>query len=58
MKNHVLSVGSEFPAFEKKAVVSIEKGKEFGTVSDKDYKSKNPIRYKFYRSPVALSQDC
>jgi alkyl hydroperoxide reductase subunit AhpC len=29
MSNRVLSVGSEFPAFKKKAVVSIEKGKEF-----------------------------
>ena len=29
MSNKVLSVGSQFPAFKKKAVVSIEKGKEF-----------------------------
>ncbi len=29
MSNRVLSVGSQFPAFKKKAVVSIEKGKEF-----------------------------
>ena len=29
MNNTVLSVGSKFPAFSKKAVVSIEKGKEF-----------------------------
>jgi len=29
MSNRVLSVGSKFPAFKKKAVVSIEKGKEF-----------------------------
>lgn len=48
MKNHVLSVGSEFPAFEKKAVVSIEKGKEFGTVSDKDFKSKNQWMVQFW----------
>lgn len=29
MSNRVLSIGSRFPAFKKKAVVSIEKGKEF-----------------------------
>lgn len=29
MSNSVLSIGSQFPAFKKKAVVSIEKGKEF-----------------------------
>ncbi|MDA3614213.1 peroxiredoxin [Polluticaenibacter yanchengensis] len=29
----VLSIGSKFPEFKKKAVVSIEKGKEFGEVS-------------------------
>lgn len=29
MSNKVLSIGSKFPAFKKKAVVSIEKGKEF-----------------------------
>ena len=29
MSNQVLSIGSQFPAFKKKAVVSIEKGNEF-----------------------------
>src|SRR5277367_1852544 len=29
MSNRVLSIGEKFPAFKKKAVVSIEKGKEF-----------------------------
>lgn len=29
MSNKVLSIGSKFPSFNKKAVVSIEKGKEF-----------------------------
>lgn len=29
MSTHVLSVGSVFPSFKKKAVVSLEKGKEF-----------------------------
>lgn len=33
MSNRVLSIGSAFPAFSKKAVVSIEKGKEFKTIS-------------------------
>ena len=32
--NKVLSVGSVFPAFSKKAVVSIEKGKEFTTITN------------------------
>ncbi len=29
MPNRILSIGEKFPAFIKKAVVSIEKGKEF-----------------------------
>ncbi len=33
MNNTILSVGSTFPAFSKKAVVSIEKGKEFDTLT-------------------------
>jgi peroxiredoxin (alkyl hydroperoxide reductase subunit C) len=33
MKNLVVSVGSQFPEFRKKAVVSIEKGKEFYELS-------------------------
>ena len=37
MENRILSVGSKFPEFNKKAVVSIEKGKEFTDVSLKDY---------------------
>jgi peroxiredoxin (alkyl hydroperoxide reductase subunit C) len=36
MSNRVLSIGSEFPSFKKKAVVSIEKGKEFIEISN-DY---------------------
>ncbi len=39
MKNHMLSVGSEFPEFQKKAVVSIEPGKEFGTVNAQDHRA-------------------
>ena len=34
----VISVGSKFPAFEKLATVSIEKGKEFDTISNEDHK--------------------
>jgi alkyl hydroperoxide reductase subunit AhpC len=37
MKNQVLSVGSKFPQFEKLAVVSTEKGKEFATISAQEY---------------------
>lgn len=36
----MLSVGSKFPDFRKKAVVSITPGKEFVEVSSDDYKSK------------------
>lgn len=36
--NRVLGVGSEFPQFEKTAVVSIEKGKEFTTLSSQDHR--------------------
>jgi peroxiredoxin (alkyl hydroperoxide reductase subunit C) len=32
MKNQIISVGSQFPAFKKKAVVSLEKGKEFSDI--------------------------
>jgi len=40
MKNSVVSIGSQFPAFRKKAVVSIEKGKEFADISLEDNISK------------------
>jgi peroxiredoxin (alkyl hydroperoxide reductase subunit C) len=33
MSTRILGIGNEFPAFEKKAVVSIEYAKEFGTVN-------------------------
>ena len=33
MSNRVLSIGEKFPAFRKKAVVSIEKGKEFTEIT-------------------------
>lgn len=34
MSNRVLSIGEKFPAFKKKAVVSIEKGKEFAELTE------------------------
>jgi lipoyl-dependent peroxiredoxin subunit C len=34
MENRVLNVGSSFPKFEKTAVVSLEKGNEFKTISN------------------------
>lgn len=34
MSNSVLSVGAPFPAFKKKAVVSLEKGKEFEDITN------------------------
>jgi peroxiredoxin (alkyl hydroperoxide reductase subunit C) len=40
MANSFISVGSKFPAFTKKAVVSLEKGKEFKEVSNKDMEGK------------------
>src|SRR6185312_15937934 len=33
MPNRILSIGEKFPAFRKKAVVSIEKGKEFTEIT-------------------------
>ena len=39
MKNVVLSLGSAFPDFNKKAVVSIEKGKEFYDLSYEEIKN-------------------
>ena len=35
MQNQVISVGSHFPKFEKTAVVSLEKGKEFAPLSNR-----------------------
>ena len=34
MSSKILSIGSQFPAFKKKAVVSIEKGKEFEDITN------------------------
>lgn len=38
MNNTTLSLGAQFPAFNKKAVVSIEKGKEFYDLSSEEIK--------------------
>ncbi len=36
MENKLINVGSQFPTFKKKAVVSIEKGKEFTDITSDD----------------------
>jgi len=38
--NAMLTVGDKFPAFNLKAAVSLEKGKEFKDITDKDYAGK------------------
>ncbi|MGF7216990.1 peroxiredoxin (alkyl hydroperoxide reductase subunit C) [Spirosoma lacussanchae] len=38
MKNHIVSVGSEFPEFKKLAVVSLDKGNEFYEISSDDHR--------------------
>jgi len=38
MSNRILSVGSQFPSYTKKAVVSTEKGKEFSEITSEDHK--------------------
>lgn len=38
MNNRILSIGNTFPAFNKKAVVSIEKGREFFEISSDDHR--------------------
>jgi lipoyl-dependent peroxiredoxin subunit C len=48
MKNSILSVGSTFPEFHKKAVVSIEKGKEFADISSNDHKAANQWMVMFW----------
>lgn len=46
--NHVLSVGSQFPTFSKMACVSLEKGKEFGTITSEEHKSKDQWMVMFW----------
>lgn len=38
MSNSILSVGSKLPEFSKTAVVSLEHGKEFATITSEDHK--------------------
>ena len=38
MQNRILSIGNAFPEFNKKSVVSIEKGKEFADISSNEHK--------------------
>ena len=38
MANHMLGLGSQFPTFSKTAVVSLEQGKEFATITSEDHK--------------------
>lgn len=40
MSNRILAIGEKFPQFNKKAAVSIEKGKEFTDLSNDDLKGK------------------
>lgn len=39
-QTRILGIGSEFPAFQMPAVVSLEKGKEFKTISNAEMKGK------------------
>ncbi|RYZ55310.1 MAG: peroxiredoxin [Sphingobacteriales bacterium] len=45
MSNQFVTVGMPFPAFTKKAVVSIEKGKEFQEVSNETFKGKWAVMF-------------
>jgi len=38
MSNRVISIGQAFPAFNKKVVVSLEKGKEFDTITEQTHR--------------------
>jgi alkyl hydroperoxide reductase subunit AhpC len=39
MSNRILGLGAEFPAFDKTAVVSLEKGSEFQNITSEDHKN-------------------
>lgn len=45
MNNNGVTVGSTFPEFNKKSVVSIEKGKEFKNISNEDLKGKWAVMF-------------
>ncbi|NMM48962.1 peroxiredoxin [Marinigracilibium pacificum] len=48
MQNRVLNVGSRFPEFEKLATVSLEKGKEFETVTNTDHQKEDQWMVMFW----------
>lgn len=45
MANSFVTVGMKFPEFEKKSVVSIEKGKEFKNISNRDIDGKWAVMF-------------
>ncbi|MCB9045802.1 MAG: peroxiredoxin [Chitinophagales bacterium] len=45
MSNNCVTVGSKFPEFNKKAVVSLEKGKEFQNISNSDMEGKWAVMF-------------
>jgi alkyl hydroperoxide reductase subunit AhpC len=45
MANKFITVGENFPAFNKKSVVSIERGKEFKDLSNKDIEGKWAVMF-------------
>lgn len=46
--NGLACIGNKFPQFEKTAVVSLEKGKEFATLSNKDHEEKGQWMVMFW----------
>ncbi len=48
MNNRILSIGNMFPEFNKKAVVSIEKGREFFDISSADHKQSDKWMVMFW----------
>lgn len=47
-QNRILSVGSEFPSFDKKACVSTEAGKEFAQITNQDHKNRGKWMVMFW----------
>jgi lipoyl-dependent peroxiredoxin subunit C len=45
MANNFISVGMKFPEFSKKSVVSLEKGKEFKDISNKDIEGRWAVMF-------------
>lgn len=48
MENRILSIGSKFPSFEKKVVVSIKQGSEFETINNNIHLSNNKWMVMFW----------